>query len=98
MDVSQRTLDYIRRINEASLRPDDYEFAARINAYDLAFKLQTEAPEVLDVSREPQETLDLYGIGSAPTHDYGRRCLLARELVENGVRSSSWSQAAAPAS
>jgi len=82
----KRTLDYIRSVNQASLRPDDSEFAARINAYDLAFRMQTEAPEILDVSREPQETLDLYGIGTEPTHDYGRRCLLARKLVENGVR------------
>ena len=57
-----------------------------MNAYDLAFKMQTEAPEVLDLSREPQETLDLYGVGVEPTNDYGRRCLLARRLVENGVR------------
>ena len=53
---------------------------------DLAFKMQTEAPEVLDLSREPRETLELYGIGEEPSHDYGRRCLLARKLVERGVR------------
>jgi hypothetical protein len=82
----KRTLDYIRSINEANLRPDDYEFGARINAYDLAFKMQTESPEVLDLSKETQETRDLYGIGVEPTNDYGRRCLLARKLVENGVR------------
>ena len=68
------------------MRPDDTEFAARINAYDLAFKMQTEAPAIFDLSKEPQETLDLYGIGKEPTHDYGRRCLLARRLVEKGVR------------
>ncbi len=48
--------------------------------------MQTEAPDVLDLSRESQETLDLYGVGVEPTHDYGRRCLLARKLVEKGVR------------
>jgi hypothetical protein len=48
--------------------------------------MQTEAPEVLDVSNESQETLDLYGVGKEPTDDYGRRCLLARRLVENGTR------------
>jgi uncharacterized protein (DUF1501 family) len=48
--------------------------------------MQTESPKVFDVSKEPAETLDLYGIGAEPTHDYGRRCLLARKLVENGVR------------
>ena len=82
----RRTLTLIRDLNEATLDPADEEFSARINAYDLAFRMQTEAPEVLDLSREPEETLELYGIGSEPTHDYGRRCLLARKLVEHGVR------------
>lgn len=82
----RQTLDLIQRLNAANLQPDDYEFSARINAYDLAFKMQTEAPAVLDLSKEPQATLDLYGIGGGLTHDYGRRCLLARKLVEKGVR------------
>jgi len=82
----ERTLRLIRELNQATLDPGDQEFAARINAYDLAFKMQTEAPDVLDLSREPRETLDLYGIGATTTHDYGRRCLLARKLVERGVR------------
>ena len=82
----RRTLDLVRDLNRATLDPLDEEFAARINAYDLAFRMQAEAPEVLDLSREPRETLDLYGVGREPTNDYGRRCLLARKLVENGVR------------
>jgi hypothetical protein len=82
----RRTLELIQRLNQANLQPGDHEFAARINAYDLAFKMQTEAPEVLDLSKEPQETRELYGIGVEPTNDYGRRCLLARKLVEQGVR------------
>ena len=82
----RRTLKLIGDLNRSALDPADEEFSARINAYDLAFKMQTEAPEVLDLSREPRETLDLYGVGVEPTHDYGRRCLLARKLVENGVR------------
>jgi hypothetical protein len=82
----RRTLDLIRDLNRATLDPADHEFSARINAYDLAFKMQTEAPEVLDLSREPRETLELYGVGREPTHDYGRRCLMARKLVEHGVR------------
>jgi hypothetical protein len=85
-DGRRRTLRLIRELNEVTLDPADHEFSARINAYDLAFKMQSEAPEVLDLSREPRETLDLYGIGAEPTHDYGRRCLLARKLVEHGVR------------
>jgi len=82
----QRTLRFVRELNQSTLDPADQEFSARINAYDLAFKMQTEAPDVVDLAREPQETLDLYGIGAEPTHDYGRRCLLARKLVERGVR------------
>jgi hypothetical protein len=85
-DGRRRTLRLIRALNRATLDPADEEFDARINAYDLAFRMQTEAPEVLDLSREPRETLDLYGVGVEPTHDYGRRCLLARKLVEHGVR------------
>jgi len=86
MKERTRTLNFIDQINQANLQENDDEFSARINAYDLAFKMQTEAPEVLDLSSEPQETLDLYGIGTEPTNDYGRRCLLARRLAENGVR------------
>ena len=82
----KRTVDLIKALNEATMDPEDYEFDARVRAYDLAFKMQTEAPEVLDVKNEPEETLDLYGIGSEPTDDYGRRCLLARRLVERGTR------------
>jgi hypothetical protein len=82
----QRTVQLIRDLNLATLDPADEEFHARMNAYDLAFKMQSEAPEVLDLSRETQRTLELYGIGKEPTHDYGRRCLLARKLVEQGVR------------
>jgi hypothetical protein len=82
----RRTGKLIRDLNQATLDPADEEFHARIGAYDLAFKMQSEAPEVLDLSQETQATLDLYGVGKEPTHDYGRRCLLARKLVEQGVR------------
>jgi hypothetical protein len=85
-DRRRRTLKLVNDLNRSTLDPADEEFSARINAYDLAFRMQSEAPDVLDLSREPRETLDLYGIGREPTHDYGRRCLLARKLVENGVR------------
>ncbi len=82
----RKTIDLIRGLDEANITGDDGEFGARINAYDLAFKMQTEAPAVFDISKEPQETLDLYGVGKAGTDDYGRRCLLARRLVEKGTR------------
>jgi hypothetical protein len=88
VSLQQRTetLKLIRGLNQASLAPDDDEFSARISAYDLAFKMQTEAPRVFDLSSESDETRELYGVGSEPTDDYGRRCLMARRLVEKGVR------------
>jgi arylsulfatase A-like enzyme len=86
LEQRRKTLRFIRQLNESQLDPADEEFGARINAYDLAFKMQTESPKIFDFSKESQTTLDLYGIGKEPTHDYGRRCLMARKLVENGVR------------
>lgn len=82
----RKTIELIRRLNEAPLADPDDELEARIKSYELAFRMQTEAPDVFDLSDETQETLDLYGIGTEPTHDYGRRCLMARRLVERGVR------------
>src|SRR5688572_19293411 len=88
VSLAQRseTMKLIRNLNQANLREGDDEFAARIHSYDIAFKMQTEAPAIFDLSNEPQETRDLYGIGQEPTDDYGRRCLLARRLVEKGTR------------
>src|SRR5207245_10540170 len=81
-----KTLGLIKGLNDATLSPDDGELGARVNAYDLAFRMQTEAPAVFDISKESQATRDMYGVGKEPTDDYGRRCLLARRLVEKGVR------------
>jgi hypothetical protein len=82
----RQTIDLIRALNEKNLPGEDPEFAARMSAYDTAFKMQTEAPEVFDLTKESKETLDLYGVGDPKTDDYGRRCLLARRMVEKGVR------------
>jgi hypothetical protein len=81
-----RTLKLVHDLDQARMSPDDEEFAARLNTYDLAFKMQTEAPAVFDISREPQAIQELYGVGGIGTDDFGRRCLLARRLVEKGVR------------
>jgi hypothetical protein len=86
VDQRRKTLNLIRKLNEQNLAGDEGEFSARINAYDLAFKMQTEAPAVFDISNESEATKEMYGIGKEPTDDYGRRCLLARRLVEKGVR------------
>lgn len=84
-DERRKTIGLINDLNRANDADDD-ELAARIRSYELAFKMQTEAPELFDLAKEKQETLDLYGVGTKPTDDYGRRCLLARRLVEKGVR------------
>ena len=86
LEHRRKTIDLIRGLNQASIMPGDTEFEARVNAYDLAFKMQTEAPAVFDISQETDETKEMYGIGKQPTDDYGRRCLLARRMVEKGVR------------
>ncbi len=81
-------LDRLREKNEAHRAPraDNSELAARIAAYELAFKMQQSAPEAVDFSQEPAETQALYGIDHPQTADFGRKCLLARRLVERGVR------------
>ncbi|MBL8206933.1 MAG: DUF1501 domain-containing protein [Blastocatellia bacterium] len=86
LEQRRNTLGLLKKLNQLDMSDDDAEFSARLNSYDLAFKMQTEAPAIFDLSNEPQETLDLYGIGKPLTDDYGRRCLLARRLVEKGVR------------
>src|SRR5262249_47624936 len=85
LNERRRSINLLRDLNEAT-RGEDPEFSARMSAYDTAFKMQTEAPKVFDLSNEPKETLDPYGVGDPKTDDYGRRCLMARRMVENGVR------------
>jgi hypothetical protein len=87
--ASQRkTLDLIGRLNAQHLgeRGDDSELAARIRAYELAYRMQSAAPEAVDLDREPEETKKLYGLDRPETAEFGARCLLARRLVERGVR------------
>ncbi len=86
LEQRRQTLGLIRELDQARMSPDDEELSARLTTYDLAFKMQTEAPAVFDISKEPEHIQALYGVGNPITDDYGRRCLLARRLVENGVR------------
>jgi uncharacterized protein (DUF1501 family) len=81
-------LDFIGRRNAEHLagRDGDDELSARIAAYELAFRMQSAAPAMVDVTGETAETRRLYGIGEAETDEFGTRCLLARRLVERGVR------------
>jgi hypothetical protein len=86
LEQRRETVRLIRALNEATLTPGDEELAARIRSYELAFRMQTEAPQVFDLAGETRPTLAMYGIGTEPTDDYGRRCLLARRLIEQGTR------------
>src|SRR6185369_940306 len=75
----------------------DSRLEARIRAYELAAKMQLSAPEAFDVSSESEATRKLYGIDDKVTEDFGRRCLLARRLIERGVRFVQiWSGAGGP--
>lgn len=82
------SLALLRRWNAEHLaaRHGDDELAARIESYELAFRMQAAAPEAVDLADETAETLALYGIGQADTDEFGTRCLLARRLLERGVR------------
>jgi hypothetical protein len=82
------TLALLDRMNRdhAAQRPGDSRLDARIAAYELAAKLQLSAPEVLDVAKEPAALRELYGIDAPATADFGRSCLVARRLLERGVR------------
>jgi hypothetical protein len=82
----RKSIDAIRQMNEATASPGDAELAARIASYEMAFRMQATAPEAVDISRESKATLEMYGVGKDPTDDFGRRCLLARRMVERGVR------------
>ncbi|MGE0759452.1 MAG: DUF1501 domain-containing protein, partial [Pirellulaceae bacterium] len=81
-------LDTLRAYNEDHLvqRQDNLDLAARIASYELAFKMQSSAPEAVDLGQESQRTLDMYGLNNQRTEVFGRQCLLARRLVERGVR------------
>jgi hypothetical protein len=81
-------LDRARWFDEKHMetRQDDSNLAARIAAYELAFRMQSHVPELTDMSKETDATRAMYGIGQQPTHEYGTKCLLARRLVERGVR------------
>ena len=81
-------MDLLAQLNKRHLdqRPGGAELAARMKMYELAYRMQSQAPEAVDVSSESEATLKLYGIDQQPTDEYGRNCLIARRLVERGVR------------
>ncbi|MFT5522218.1 MAG: hypothetical protein ACI9HK_000159 [Pirellulaceae bacterium] len=84
----RRNLDLLARMNQrhAEAHPEHQELSARLESYELAFRMQTEVPDAIDLSGEDQKTLSMYGIGNETTDAFGRKCLLARKMVEKGVR------------
>lgn len=87
-DQQRSMLDMLRQANarHATNRPFDADLAARLESFELAFRMQTSAPEAFDVSREPANVQEMYGLNRNESRDYGRQCLIARRLVERGVR------------
>jgi hypothetical protein len=90
--VSQATqrdsLDLLARLNQEHLdiRKGETDLIARVNSYELAYRMQTVAAEVVDISREDEKTKEMYGLNEKLTADFGRKCLITRRLLERGVR------------
>ena len=95
--TQRRNLDLLAELNrlDAERHPHEAALAARAESYELAYRMQTEVPAALDIGGETAETLSMYGVDEPDTDEFGRKCLLARKLVESGVRfvqvySSGW--------
>ena len=85
VEVGRELLGKLDNIHKRS-RPGQLQLDARIASYELAARLQIEASDALDLTQETPKTLEMYGVGAEPTDSYARRCLMARRLVERGVR------------
>jgi hypothetical protein len=82
----RKTLDLLQSMNEMDTLDSDTDMAARITSYELAFRMQSHAPEAVDISKENEATRRMYGLDQRNTAEFGMRCLMARRLVERGVR------------
>ncbi|MBM3869647.1 MAG: DUF1501 domain-containing protein [Verrucomicrobia bacterium] len=84
----RRHFDFLQELNAEQLKksPGDAELEAVIASYELAWRMQNNAPDTLDLNKETEATKKLYGIGDSKTDNFGRQCLMARRLVESGVR------------
>ena len=87
-DLQRKQFELLQSLDRDRLARDGEDAALEgvIQSYELAYRMQSSAPDVLDLSNETQETLDMYGIGQPDTDNYGRQCLLARRFAEAGVR------------
>ena len=95
--MQRESLDAIKKLNQKRLDVvGDPEIATRINSFEMAYRMQTSAPELMDLAKEPQHVLDLYGVEPGKAN-YASACLLARRMIERGVRfvqifHESWDQ------
>ena len=87
-EEQKRQFDLMRRLHAEQMKQNsgDHELEAVINSFELAWRMQSQAPNVLDLAQESAGTLSLYGIGEKETDNFGRQCLMARRLAESGVR------------
>jgi hypothetical protein len=95
--MQRRTLDLVKELNQQHLATvGDPEIATRINSFEMAYRMQTSAPELMDLAKEPKHILDMYGVELGKAN-YASACLLARRMIERGVRfvqifHESWDQ------
>jgi hypothetical protein len=87
-NIQRKLLDTLQQYNREHQKPrsENTDLEARIMSYEMAFKMQTTAPEATDISSETKETQELYGLNEKRTEPFGKQCLMARRLVERGVR------------
>ena len=87
-EVQRQQLALLEQLNHQHMarHPGGNELAARMASYELAYRMQAAVPEAVDLSREPSRLVEAYGVGRTPTDEFGRNCLIARRLVERGVR------------
>ncbi|QDU11522.1 DUF1501 domain-containing protein [Gimesia aquarii] len=86
--TQRKNLDLLAALNQADMKRNPHEevLAARMESYELAFRMQTQVPDIINLDKETKQTQEMYGLGKTETDSFGRRCLLARKLVEEGVR------------
>ena len=86
--LQRQEIDFVQKLNQQhqATHPGNSDLDARIASYELAFQMQTHAPEAMDLSKESDATKKLYGVGEKPTDYFGKQCLIARRMVERGVR------------
>lgn len=87
-DHQRRALDELAKLNSKHMQqhPEHAELASRMESYELAFRMQSAVPDIIDLSTEPQHVHDMYGLDKKETQAFGKQCLMARKLVEQGVR------------